>query len=105
MTDQYLSVDLEPGEAEVVLRVSGEIDMGSAPSLLEAQRDANDVSQSVTVVDLSRVGFIDSTGISALITMHQDLEAHGKELVLRGATGTVRRVLEISGLDKILKIE
>lgn len=105
MTDQYLSVDLEPSEAEVVLRVSGEIDMGSAPSLLAAQRDANDSKQSVTVVDLSRVGFIDSTGISALITMHQDLEARGKALVLRGATGTVRRVLEISGLDKILKIE
>ena len=50
------------------------------------------------VVDLSRVKFLDSTGIRELIDTDLALELRGGRLVVRGADGVVRRCLEITGV-------
>ena len=50
------------------------------------------------VLDLSQLGFVDSSGLRVLISAQHQLADHGGTLVLRSPSETVRRLLEITGL-------
>jgi anti-sigma B factor antagonist len=82
----------------VVLR-PGEIDIATRPLLSSAlERAAAETSE--VRVDLSHVEFMDSTGLSALVTAHQALD----RLVIVCPPGPGRRALEVSGLLKLLDV-
>jgi anti-sigma B factor antagonist len=57
------------------------------------------------VIDLSGVGFIDSSGLRVLVEAHQRAEAEARRLVLSGPSRQVLRLLEISGLMEYLHVE
>jgi anti-anti-sigma factor len=82
-----------------IVFVSGEIDLSAKPliddALQEAQKEPADV-----IIDLSQVTFIDSTGINALIGARR--VTPGGQLHVVGASGRVRRVLEITGVAEYL---
>jgi anti-anti-sigma factor len=50
------------------------------------------------VLSLQNCGFIDSSGIRALIMLARELRTRGQTLVLSGLNGGPRRVFEITGL-------
>jgi anti-sigma B factor antagonist len=52
----------------------------------------------VVLLDLREVGFMDSSGLSALISVHKQLTAHGAGVRLADPPSHVRRMLEITGL-------
>jgi anti-sigma B factor antagonist len=81
-----------------VLTVQGELDAYTAP-LLE-DHIGTLLSDDVThlVLDLSPTGFLDSSGLRALLTVHRRLEASAGTLELRDASEPVVRLLEITGL-------
>lgn len=54
------------------------------------------------VVDLARVSFLDSSGVQALVDGYHSAMVAGGTLTVRGAHGTVARVLEIVGVDHML---
>lgn len=56
------------------------------------------------VLDLSRTGFVDSSGLGALVAVLRRLPAPGS-LVLRGTGEPVERALRLARLDRILVIE
>jgi anti-sigma B factor antagonist len=89
-----------------VLTVDGEIDLGTAATLEEAMTAAIDhAGNTIVVVDLSRVGFLSSVGITALLKARQYGEERGiavRLVVPEGAT--MRRSLEVTGLLGILPI-
>lgn len=82
-----------------VLRLAGEFDLNSCDSLREELSKAlADSAGSGVVVDLSKATFLDSEALNALLsgfTAAQDADIGFR---LTGATGVVRRVLEISGV-------
>jgi anti-anti-sigma factor len=47
---------------------------------------------------------MDSTGIRVLVDMHERLRDAGGELVLHAASAPVRRVLALTGLDRLLPL-
>ena len=53
-------------------------------------------------VDLARVTFIDSSGLSVLVQARQRVDELGRRFEIRAASRPARRVLEISGLDATL---
>jgi anti-anti-sigma factor len=55
------------------------------------------------IIDLTKLAFIDSTGLSAILRANRKLEKG--HLVLRQPTPMVRQVLEITGLTGALRIE
>jgi anti-anti-sigma factor len=89
------------GTARVV--VSGEIDMAVtaalSASVLGVLR-ADGVR--LVEVELSAVGFIDACGVGALLAARNDAHGQGKSLVVRGARGMPRRVLEMTGVLGVL---
>jgi anti-sigma B factor antagonist len=54
-------------------------------------------------IDLSRVGFIDSTGLSALLAARRGL-APERPLVLICPDGPPLRVIRVAGLDRVFTI-
>lgn len=82
-----------------VLTVRGELDAYSAPGL-EDQVVRLLTTQGVTtiVLDLSGTGFLDSSGLRAILTAQRRLTEGGGQLSLRSPSEPVTRLLEITGL-------
>lgn len=56
-------------------------------------------------LDFSQVKFIDSAGVGAMAALHKAARNEGGELVLLNTNATVRSILKIVGLDKVIKLE
>jgi len=50
------------------------------------------------ILDASGVSFLDSSGIRAIVTASNALEAQGGRLLIEGMRGAVQRVMEVAGL-------
>jgi anti-anti-sigma factor len=82
----------------VVLAVAGEIDLSSVERFSDGVRALMEGAEGEVVLSLQNCGFIDSTGIEALIMLARELRTRDQTLVLSGLNGGPRRVLEITGL-------
>jgi anti-sigma B factor antagonist len=85
--------------AVLVVHVVGEVDLASSAVFQQYLVDQIDEEHADVVVDLSGVGFMDSTGLAALLAVYNAVNALGGSLHLAGATGEARRVLGITQLD------
>ena len=105
--------DAEPGDLEVVVssvesrhevRLLGELDMSTAPRLRDELVRLASGGPTVVTVDMSDLDFIDSTGLSVLITGLKRLRQQGGDLALRSPNAGTRKVLEITGLTQVFSI-
>jgi anti-sigma B factor antagonist len=88
-----------------VVSVTGEADMGTASEIeLELQQVLELGGRSVAI-DLAEVSFIDSTALGLLLRFQPRFRARGGDLVIVSDDRRVLRTLEITGLDRILRIE
>jgi anti-sigma B factor antagonist len=98
------SVSVEQADARTVVAARGELDLATAPELEDALlpplRDGAGV-----VLDLRALEFMDSTGVRVIVAAHLAADEHGGSLAVAVVPGEpVARVLEISGLDAVLRI-
>lgn len=77
----------------------GELDILHAEQL---QRALLEGAGTTVIVDLSELEFIDSSGLAALVRARTLLAARGGTCQFRGATNSVRRTFEITGLHHLL---
>jgi anti-sigma B factor antagonist len=105
MPRPQLSFHAEWQGGQARLSMAGEIDLLTAPVLVEEAGEQLGRSPSALVLDLSQVTFCDSAGVAALVRIYHRATGAGIELTLRGATGMVRHVLEISGVDQVVTVE
>jgi anti-anti-sigma factor len=96
-TPLAVEVDHAPGAHRAVVRVAGEIDLTSVSELTAALERVVAAGATDLRLDLAEVGFMDSTGLAALITTHTQLEGRGR-VVIDDASPTVRRTFEVAGL-------
>jgi anti-anti-sigma factor len=89
---------------EALVKVTGEIDASTAPTLGQALDSAIDRGMRTVVVDAAGITFIDSSGLSVLVAAHKRLIAGDGELVVASSSAPVRRLLGISGLDRVLTV-
>jgi anti-sigma B factor antagonist len=89
-----------------IVHASGEVDLDSAPELRRALAAAQAFALEAVVVDLSEVTFMDSAGIAVLVGgIRHAVDNHGSlRLVVPATAKTVRRVLAVTELDRILAI-
>ena len=91
----------EPGWT--IISPAGEIDLATVAELEEALTPSVTAADTNIAVDLTRVTFMDSTGLRALLSAHQILTPSGHRLVLIVAGGPVDRLLDISGVTQTLE--
>jgi anti-sigma B factor antagonist len=101
-----LAVDITSNGPWTVIAVSGEIDLFTAPKLREQFLAALDDGSGADrlIVDLSRVTFMDSTGLGVLIGALRRVNERGGRMALVCQEGPVLRVLELTRLHEVFAI-
>jgi len=84
------------------LEVTGELDLATAPPLLDRVRAATADQPAAIVLDLAGVFFCDSSGINALIDAQSYAAARGIPLRVVNAQRVTRRALEVTGVLPLL---
>ena len=86
-----------------LVELAGEADVTS--HRLKDVLDAEAANRPVLlVVDLSRLTFMDSWALQVILAANRDLRAAGGALVLARPPVAVRRLLELSGADKLVDV-
>ena len=99
MTDVTYPIEMVRGVP--VVRVPEEIDITSAGALREALFQAATQGQT-TIVDMTQTQFCDTAGIHALVFAHKQAMANGGQLRLVTPGGNVLRILEITGIARVI---
>lgn len=96
-----------------LVAVNGEVDLHTAPALRSALDSAvaravaeagADSAATDVLVDLSGVGFMDSTGLGELVGAHKALARSDGRLHLVAGSDRVARLLAITALDEVLTV-
>jgi anti-sigma B factor antagonist len=86
------------------LSLDGRLTLVSAPQLRTAITEAVDGGSTRVVVDLTDVGFMDSSGLGALVAGLKKARQEGGDLRLTGVNHQVATVLELTNLDRVLQV-
>jgi anti-sigma B factor antagonist len=86
-----------------VLEAAGELDLAYAGELRAKLAEAA-VPGGRVVVDLGRVEFLDSTALGVLVAAAKRQRATGGEVVVRSPQPRIRRVFELTGLDRVFDL-
>lgn len=90
----------------LVLVVAGELDLASVPDLDAALKAAQRADETHILLDLTKVEFIDTVGLAALVQTSERFAGESKRLTIRSSTHAgVRRILELTELDTELPFE
>lgn len=85
----------------VVVEVGGDLDVQTGPALREELYALAAQGEADVVLDLSRVGFLDSSGLGVLVGGLKRMRASQGSLRLAGCTAAVADVLNLTGLNRV----
>ncbi len=91
-------------ESKHVLTLEGEIDLHVSPRVAQSLEAMVREKPPRVVVDLSRVTYIDSSGLAVLIEGMQNVEEYGGKFALAGLQDTVRSIFDTARLDQVFLI-
>jgi len=83
------------------LTVSGEVDLDTADEFADHGLECLNGAGSTLVIDLGGVTFMDSTGLGALVRIHNAAQAMDKSIVLTNIPERVQTLLHITKLDGV----
>jgi len=102
--ERPFDVRCEHRDAGFVVVASGEIDLWSAPEVRAAMA-AHETRERGVVLDLRGVTFMDSSGLGLIVEQQQRARKLGfRFAVAVGAASDTHRILEMSGLAKVLEL-
>jgi anti-sigma B factor antagonist len=87
-----------------VLPLEGEIDLHVSPEVAASLRTMIAKKPKQLVVDLSRVSYLDSSGLAVLIENMQKVQEYGGKFALAGVQESVQHIFEIARLDQVFQM-
>lgn len=90
--------------AVVVVQVEGQLVVGNRHELKDLVQAALDKGERRLLVDFSRTGYIDSSGLGALVSISKRIREMGGELRLSGLNDDLRSLFELTKLDTLFAI-
>lgn len=81
----------------------GELDMGTADELTDKVHDLWSASDEPVVIDLQPLGFIDSSGLRALLALREAAVHGGHDLTLRPGRSVVQRIFDLTGTGHLFR--
>ena len=100
--DVNFKMDTRTLEKELpVIQLEGEVDVYTAPQLKQQMISMLEGGARELVVDLAKVDYLDSTALGVLIGGLKRMRERDGNMVLICPSPRIRRVFEITGLDKI----
>jgi anti-sigma B factor antagonist len=106
MSSPLFSVDLSHVDGHAVVRFVGELDLqGAEHAKQHAIRALSASGNGPLIIDLSELSFCDSSGLQALIAIHDEARSRARTVVLHRPQEAVRTVLRICGMENVFVIE
>ena len=91
------------GETTLV-RADGQLIVGNRQELKDLVNRSLEAGARPFVLDFSRTGYIDSSGLGALVTIAKQVRERGGELRLSGLNEDLRSLFELTKLDTLFAI-
>jgi len=86
------------------IETSGELDLYSAPELKRRLSAAIDEGNGTLVVDLTQATFVDSTTLGVLVGAKKRLAPEGGSVSVVCPQNEVRRLFEVTGINRVFEI-
>jgi len=99
-----LGVSVGVGADQIVVAVRGELDLATAPQLACVLAAVVDRAADIAL-DLAELDFLDPAGLRVIAAASIRLRQSGRELTLRSVPAMARRILDITGVDALVRIE
>lgn len=87
-----------------VLPLEGEIDLHVSPEVAESLRIMTAKKPQRVVVDLTKVTYLDSSGLAVLIEAMQNVKEYGGKFAVAGVQESVKHIFDIARLDQVFLI-
>jgi len=87
------------------VRVTGEMDIATAPQLVATMRSLSRRDLQHDWLDLTGLTFIDASGLAALVQVRMLVDGRGGRFILHGSRPSVRRLLTITNLSRDFTLE
>lgn len=97
-----ISIDSAGGSCTIALE--GEVDVYTSPRLREELTSVMDAGCANIIVDLDKLGFIDSSGLGVLVSALRRVKERGGTLRLVCTKESILKVFRITGLDKVFPL-
>jgi anti-sigma B factor antagonist len=101
---EILHVKSENRDGLVHIALMGELDLSSAGKLEEELKRVEATTPKVLVLDLSKLVFLDSTGLRCLVTADERARDEGRRVVIVRGPNPVQRVFSITRLEERLEM-
>jgi len=98
------SVQIQDGDRALVIGVSGELDLASSPELERELERGTSSDVELLIIDLRKLEFMDSTGLSVLVRAHQAATRDGKRFAVVRGPQQVQRLLSLTGVAERLTV-
>jgi len=98
-----VEITAEPAGPTTVIAISGSVDALTSGAVAHFLSEQIGAGQKQLVADLSRVEFMSSAGLRAILATLKESRQQGGDLRLAAAQPGVERVLKMSGFTSILK--
>jgi anti-sigma B factor antagonist len=99
-----LAADILDRGPDVVISLTGELDFGTSTAFLATAQPYAEAGRAL-VLDLDQLTFCDSSGLGALVRLHQLTAAAGGSLVLARLRPHLQSTIKMTMLHKLLTIE
>jgi anti-sigma B factor antagonist len=101
---EILDVMSEDRNGLVHVALVGELDLSTVAKVQEELRRVEASSPATLVVDLSKLTFLDSTGLRCIVTADERARAEGRRIVIVRGPDAVQRVFAITRLEDRLEM-
>lgn len=88
----------------LVVEVEGQLIVGNRQELKAVVQEAIDHGERKLLIDFSKTGYIDSSGLGALVSISKKVREQGGELRLSGLNEDLRSLFELTKLDTLFAI-
>jgi len=100
-----IGISVIEAEDKDIVKVNGDIDAYSTGELKKFMTDLIErTEKSTLVVDMTNVPYVDSAGLGMLVSVLRETKSAGKSLVLASMKPNVKRIFELTRLDKVFTI-
>lgn len=102
---EFMDLKLIGERKSVMVKINTELDHHAAAEIRRAVDAKIKSSNAVNVIfDFSKVDFMDSSGIGVIMGRYKLTGILGGKVVIFGARKNVKRIIEMSGIDKLITI-
>lgn len=100
-----VTVKFEQAKSKLICKISGDFDAYHSAEIKKTIKEQMEKSNDTKIVlDMSNVPYIDSAGLGTMVSLLKDSRNLNKELVLASLKQNVKRIFEMTRLDKVFRI-